>query len=108
MLIWFLLVLGLKAEEVLASEYPICPSIIFSEKPSFQLSSDEVGLVCGDPKGKDFSSQAWSEISPSQAELSLKAMFQVRGFHKAIFQIRDGVLLVKLGKETRRQSVAPH
>lgn len=100
----FVSILILQPSARASEPYQLCTGIIFLQKPSLKLSDDEKRLVCGDKDQKP-SSQAWADIPPLQAEISFKAMLQTRGYHRPIFENRNGVLYVDIGVITYTEKI---
>jgi translocation and assembly module TamA len=77
-----------------AEEVPVCPGITFVGT-KFALTAVERGLVCGDED-----SEGWKDVPRAQARRFLTAFLQQRAFHRPVFKIEGGKLIVDPGPRT--------
>ncbi len=72
-----------------------CPEIRFIGSDKIELNAMEVRLVCGDP-----STEGWGQIPFNQAENSMRAFLQERGYQDPRFDPGQYVLTVDPGEKT--------
>jgi outer membrane translocation and assembly module TamA len=78
----------------------VCPDLTMKSETSISFDETEKRLLCG-----DVDSDAWRDIPLNQKESFLRSFLSVRAYHQPEFSIKEKVLTVVVGPQTKIKSI---
>jgi outer membrane protein assembly factor BamA len=91
---------GLLFTPVIMAAEELCPGVVLHAGEEVSLSETEKNLICGDPNHK-----AYQTIPTYQAQFFFTGFLQSRSYLRPTFEIKDGVLHIYTGPESKLKKV---